>query len=491
MEAPDKQALAGAIVGTSINFDATVTSMLTPLLCGKQVRLIPQLGAEYKSGEISELKNHIFNSTEQWLFKLTPSHLDAVSQLLSPQDDIASSAHLQHCFVVGGEQFKRSVLTEWQTQLPNARFVNEYGPTETVVGCTVHSSSYSSSGYSAGYVSESTRNAVAIGEPIANTQVYVTTANLELVPEGVAGELLIGGPAVACGYLGKPALTAEKFVPNPYSNRPGERLYRSGDRVKYLENGELGFLSRVDEQLKIRGFRVEPDEIANTLKQCQTVQDAVVMPHTSEQDLRLIAYVVWQPDAAEYLNSLKQDSIEQNSNEENTEQESSENVSNDLALINHLRSYADQHLPRHMAIAQFMVLNALPLTVNGKIDKRALPEPDLSAMQAEYAAPSSDTEATLCECWQNLLKLDRVGVKDNFWSLGGQSLLALRLTNMIRQDFELEIPLKVIFDLPTIAELAGFIDEEKQTQLNVVRLQQASEKAAQIDDDEEMEEGAF
>ena len=209
------------------------------------------------------------------------------------------------------------------------------------------------------------------------------------------------------------------------------------------------------------------------------------MPHTSEQDLRLIAYVVWQPDAAEYVSSLKQDS------KEDTEQESSENVSNDLALINHLRSYADQHLPRHMAIAQFMVLNALPLTVNGKVDKRALPEPDLSAMQAEYAAPSSNTEATLCECWQNLLKLDRVGVKDNFWSLGGQSLLALRLTNMIRQDFELEIPLKVIFDLPTIAELAGFIAEEKHTQMNAVRLQQVSEKAAQIDDDEEMEEGAF
>jgi len=485
------QALAGAIVGTSINFDATVTSMLTPLLCGKQVRLIPQLGAEYKSGEISELKNHIFNSTEHWLFKLTPSHLDAVSQLLSPKDDIASSAHLQHCFVVGGEQFKRCVFTEWQTQLPNARFVNEYGPTETVVGCTVHSSGYNSSDCSAGYSSQSTSNAVAIGEPIANTQVYVTTADMELVPEGVAGELLIGGPGVARGYLGKPALTAEKFMPNPYSNRPGERLYRSGDRVKYLENGELSFLSRVDEQLKIRGFRVEPDEIANTLKQCQTVQDAVVMPHTSEQDLRLIAYVVWQPEAAEYVSSLKQDSIEQNSNEENTEQESAENISNDLALINHLRSYADQHLPQHMAIAQFMVLNALPLTVNGKIDKRALPEPDLSAMQAEYAAPNSDTEATLCQCWQNLLKLDRVGVKDNFWSLGGQSLLALRLTNMLRQDFELEIPLKVIFDLPTIAELAGFIDEEKQMQLNAVRLQQASEKAAQIDDDEEMEEGAF
>ncbi|WP_460736256.1 amino acid adenylation domain-containing protein, partial [Lysobacter tyrosinilyticus] len=271
--------LAGAVVSSPLCFDATLTTLLPPLLAGKPVWLLPD---ESHTQTLSRLSERLFTTGEGWLFKITPAHLEALSYL---ERDVAA-CEAPHCIVVGGEQLPASTLRRWKGELlPQARFVNEYGPTETVVGCSVWTLSTQEE---LSWLDGSA--ATPIGRPIGNTQLYVLDAHRQLQPLGSVGELYIGGAGVARGYLNRPELTAERFVDNVFG---AGRLYRTGDLVRHLEDGELEFVGRIDDQVKIRGFRIELGEIEAALVSQPGVREAVVLVREDAPgDRRLVAYVV-------------------------------------------------------------------------------------------------------------------------------------------------------------------------------------------------------
>jgi acyl carrier protein len=271
---------------------------------------------------------------------------------------------------------------------------------------------------------------IPIGRPIANTHAYVLDANQRPVPVGVAGELHIGGAALAHGYLRRPELTAEKFIPSPFTPEPGARLYKTGDLARFLPDGNLQFLSRIDHQVKIRGFRVEPGEIEATLRQYPGVRDAVVLVREDDPgDKRLVAYL------------LVAEGMELNTGA--------------------LRNFMKERLPDYMTPSAFVSLHAWPLTTNGKIDRRALPVPDQNVYHAgeELDQPRNEVEETLTGLWADALKLPAVGIHDNFFELGGHSLLAMRLMSRVRERFQMEIELRVLFETPTVAGMAAHIEQ--------------------------------
>ncbi|HST58657.1 MAG TPA: amino acid adenylation domain-containing protein, partial [Longimicrobium sp.] len=294
---------------------------------------------------------------------------------------------------------------------------NNYGPTE----CTVVATS--------GVVEAEGARAPSIGGPIENTRVYVLDAGLRPLPVGVPGELCIGGAQVARGYLNRPALTAERFVPDPFSSTPGARLYRSGDKVRWLADGTIEYLGRLDEQVKVRGFRIELGEVEAVLRREPGVADCVVVAREDAGQKRLVAYVVGGADAES------------------------------------LRASMRRSLPEYMVPAAFVALDALPLTPNGKLDRKALPAPDPGAAAGAYLAPRTPAEEVLCGILADLLRVERVGVRDNFFALGGHSLLATRVVSRIRETFGVELPLRALFDGATVAELAGLVDGLREAAL--------------------------
>jgi acyl carrier protein len=270
-----------------------------------------------------------------------------------------------------------------------------------------------------------------IGRPLGNMQVYVLDGNGEPVPLGMSGELYIGGAGIGRGYVGRPDLTAERFVPDHCSGRAGERLYRSGDRVKRRADGTLEFLGRTDEQVKIRGMRVELGEIEATLKRHPGVREAVVIAREEEKgDKRLIGYVTA--------------TVEQAS-----------------PGVMELREHVRRSLPEHMVPNAFVVLEKFPMTANGKLDRRSLPVPEKERPELEsgYVAPRTPVEETLAEIWRELLQVDRIGIHDNFFQLGGHSLLMTRLAWKITEVFLVEVPLAELFQALNIEEMTLLIAE--------------------------------
>jgi acyl carrier protein len=250
---------------------------------------------------------------------------------------------------------------------------------------------------------------------------------LQPLPAGVPGELYIGGVGLAVGYLNRPALTAERFVPSGYSSVPGERLYRTGDLARWLPNGSLEYLGRVDHQVKIRGFRIELGEIESVLLAHEAVREAVVVARDYSGDKRLVGYVVAK-------SGIQID---------------------DAALVQELRGRLQEQLPSYMVPSSLMALPNLPLTGSGKVDRKALPVPeDNDLLKARYVAPRNATEERMCALWQEVLKVERVGIEDNFFTLGGHSLLAVRLVNLIHQEFGTELSLLALFESPTVAALS-------------------------------------
>jgi len=277
--------------------------------------------------------------------------------------------------------------------------------------------------------------AAPIGRPIGNTQLYVLGAQQQRQPMHSVGELYIGGAGVARGYLNRPELTTERFIASPYA--PNERLYKTGDLVRYRTDGELEFIGRLDDQVKIRGFRIELGEIEGQLRQLGTVREAVVM---AREDVpgqkRLVAYVVPSEDTTADVNGYREG----------------------LAAV----------LPDYMVPAVFVVLDALPLTPNGKVDKKALPAPDGSEGEAAaYVAPRNAIEQVLCEVWAEVLKRERVGVQDNFFSVGGDSILSIRIVSLLKSR-GLVIDIKDIFQHQTIAQLAPYIGQNASHDMDFV-----------------------
>jgi amino acid adenylation domain-containing protein len=321
--------------------------------------------------------------------------------------------------IIGGERALPERVRQWQTLTAGrVRLVNAYGPTEATISSTHFDFNTPND------LSTSSRE-VLIGRPAGNTQVYVLDASLNPAPVGVPGELYIGGKGVARGYLNRPALTAEKFVPDPFSFDGGARLYRTGDVVRWRAAGELEFVGRADNQVKVRGFRIEPGEIESALTSHESVQEcAVLAREDAPGDVRLVAYVV----AAGGFTAGE------------------------------LREYMKGRLPEYMVPQTFVALDELPLTANGKVDRKALPAPDSSDTSAcVYVAPRDAVEEALCEVWAEVLRVERVGVRDNFFDLGGHSLLATQVVSRVRQVLQVELPLRVMFESPTVEALAAHV----------------------------------
>ncbi|MFP2903183.1 phosphopantetheine-binding protein, partial [Corallococcus sp. 4LFB] len=334
---------------------------------------------------------------------------------------------------------------------------NHYGPTETTVGVLagrVHlpastpapltgttgealaghaqqpaSTAVSMTGATGG-AQQLAAASVPLGWPLAHSRLYVLDASLRPTPLGVPGELFVGGAQVTRGYLARPDLTAERYVPDPFSPAPGARMYRTGDRVRWLSDGRVEFLGRVDFQVKVRGFRVEPGEVATVLRGLEGVHEAVVVARQdSPGDTRLVAYVV--PSSGTL----------------------------DVASV---RALLQQRLPEYMVPSAFVVLEALPLTPNGKVDRKALPVPQASTSSTGYVSPSTPTEELLASLWAEVLRVERVGIAEDFFALGGHSLLATQLVSRIRAAFGVEVPLRALFEAPTIAALAPRIEAARQ-----------------------------
>jgi amino acid adenylation domain-containing protein len=290
---------------------------------------------------------------------------------------------------------------------------NLYGPTETTIWSAVQP------------VTGRGEGVVALGRPILNTGLYVLDRHLQPVPAGVHGELYIGGAGVTRGYLGQPGLTAERFVPDPFGGEAGARMYRTGDRVRWLASGALEFLGRTDFQVKVRGFRIELGEIEAVLAAQPGVREAVVAVWGEGADARLVGYVVAEPGA---------------------ELEAAE-----------LRSAVRERLPEYMVPSAVVALEAFPLTPNGKVDRKALPDPQWGGSETGYVAPRTETEEALCGIWSDVLGVERVGVHDDFFALGGHSLNATQLIFRTREALGVEITLRLLFETPTVAGLAEAI----------------------------------
>ena len=403
----------GAPVQSSLSFDATITSLWTPLLAGKKVVLVPEHGA------LEALSALLQAETPFSLVKLTPAHLKALS-LLQPQ---GTAPHGTHAFIIGGEALFAQDVALWRRAAPQIRLVNEYGPTETVVGCCVYT--VPDEALESGTIS--------IGRPIANTQLYVLDPHRQPVPIGVVGELYIGGDGVARGYLNRPELTAEKFIANPFG--PG-RLYQTGDRVRWLPDGNLEYLGRTDYQVKLRGFRIELGEIEATLRQHPRIHDAVVVARSDDaRGAHLVAYLLMKPMASVEAVALSDHSIDREA----------------------LRQFLRQALPDYMLPASFIVMSAWPLTPSGKIDRNALPAPETSsiALGQAYTAPRTLTETHLTALYAEVLGLERVGIHDDFFALGGHSLLAIRLMRQIQQRLGQAVALAALYTHHTVATLAA------------------------------------
>jgi amino acid adenylation domain-containing protein len=391
---------------TTMSFDIAALEIFLPLLFGGTVAVA---GRE-EAADGSELLRRLRESSATAM-QATPSTWD----LLIEAGWRGSQTFKILC---GGEPMSRELA---DALLARGDVWNLYGPTESTIWSVIHRV-------------ESGEGPVPIGRPIANTQSYILDPHLEPAPIGVHGELYVGGAGLARGYWNQPELTAEKFVPNPFVQ--GERLYNTGDRARYLANGNIEFLGRLDNQVKIRGHRVEQGEIEAALNQHPAVRTSVVIVHSDlsenpkfkiENLKSLIAYVVAKQQAA--------------------------------PSVGELRGYLKEKLPEYMVPSTFIIIDNLPLTPNGKIDRNALPPPGGARpkLDRELVTPRTEIEEMVAQVWRELLRLDLVGVHDNFFDLGGHSLLATRVVARLRNNFSVDLPLRQLFESPTVAGLANHI----------------------------------
>jgi hypothetical protein len=299
----------------------------------------------------------------------------------------------------------------------------------------------------------SSNGAITIGRPISNTQIHILDSRLQPLPIGVVGELHIGGDGLARGYLNYPELTAERFIPNPFSDEPGARLHRTGDLARYSSDGNIEFLGRVDNQVKIRGFRVELGEIESNLRRHPGVREVVVIARQDEHgEKRLLAYLVPQKGQ--------------------------------VPRVDALRSCLMEKLPEYMIPSAFVFLESLPLAPNGKIDRHELPLPDVARPELDtvFAAPRTAVEEVIVGIWAEVLKTDQVGIRDNFFELGGNSLLAVQVASRIRHIFEVEIPLRFFFEAPSPAGVAAAILQASDNQQRIERTASLLLKLSQLSD---------
>ncbi|MCX4992713.1 MULTISPECIES: non-ribosomal peptide synthetase [unclassified Streptomyces] len=361
-------------------------------------------------GELTELGGALVGAGPFSFLKLTPGHLELLGGQLSDEEIRSLTTRI----VVAGEALPGALVERWRRLLGNGRMVNEYGPTEATVGTCVFP------------IETAYEGVVPIGRPLPNVHMRVLDVELRPVPVGVVGELYVGGSGVARGYTGDAGRTAQRFLPDPYGG-PGARLYRTGDLARWRADGAVEFLGRIDDQVKVRGYRIELGEIRAALAAHPAVSDAAVIV---TEDQRLVAYVVGEMDG--------------------------------------LREALAGVLPEYMVPSLFVELEKIPLTANGKLDRRALPDPETGAATDAYIAPRSETEETIAEVWGQVLGLDKVGVEDNFFDLGGHSILAVRLISRLQAEYDLDLPVRVAFERPTVAQLAVEIEDRVRAEIDAL-----------------------
>ena len=428
------------------NFDASICEIFCPLLAGSRL-IITEPAELWDIARFIE----VLSEEQVTVLDLVPSMLHALLQ-----DERFRACRSLRRLICGGESLSSEIRDRSLTQL-HAELNNIYGPTEATIGSTSWTCRRD--------VSD---QCVPIGRPIANTQVYLLDPYLQPVPIGVPGELYIGGDGLARGYLNRPDLTAERFVPNPFSGTTGSRLYKTGDLARYLLDGNVACLGRVDQQVKLRGYRIELDEIESALAQHPSVQACVVLAREDiSEQTKLVAYVVPVVDKSELWSSLAylQSSVVQPLHGRNGDDLGQGQPLPPAAaareLVPALRSFLQEQLPQYMVPSAFVVLDALPLTPSGKVDRRVLPAPDrfMSASDEACVLPRTPAEESLAAIWCEVLELKQVGVHDDFFTdLGGHSLLATQLVSRVRDAFGIELPLRRLFETPTIAELAVAIE---------------------------------
>jgi amino acid adenylation domain-containing protein/non-ribosomal peptide synthase protein (TIGR01720 family) len=395
----------GSPLHTSLSFDLTLTNLYPALLAGRAVEIVPETEG------VTGLVEALLRKPNYSLVKLTPAHCQLVGNKLAEQP-AEQLSQLSHSLVIGGENLLAEQAKWWREQQPQIRLFNEYGPTETVVGCCIYE------------VQPETAwtGSVPIGKPITNMQHYVLDAKGQPAPVGIAGELYIGGAGVGRGYLNRPDLTAERFLPDPFSGAPGARMYRTGDEARYRADGVIEYLGRLDQQVKLRGFRIELGEIEAVLSQHPNVREAVVVVRGEAEEKRLFAYVCGEFEAA----------------------------------ATELRNFLKEYLPEYMVPAAFIVLDKMPLSNSGKVDRKRLPEPETSrpSLAETYVEPRTEVERVLAKIWSEVLSLEQVGIHDNFFELGGDSILSVQIVARAHQA-GLQLTANEVFYHQTIAGLAA------------------------------------
>ncbi|MXV13445.1 amino acid adenylation domain-containing protein, partial [Xanthomonas sp. LMG 8992] len=394
----------------SLNFDVSVEEMF-PALCGGAT-LLPTSRIFGTGGEDA--------GPVLTVVHITAAHWHTlVNEWQRDPDKAHRDLHHLRLLNVTGDALSTQKLQAWDALRPaSLKLINTYGPTETTVTCTAAYVQYDAL--------HKTMASATIGRPVANTQIYILDAALHPVPLGVAGEIYIGGDGVTRGYLNRDALTAERYLRDPFSTVPGARMYKSGDRARYREGGHIEFLGRNDFQVKVRGFRIELGEIEARLAAAAGVREAVVVAQKGASDeKRLIAYVVPHDGVAPTVGALR------------------EALSKDL--------------PDYMVPSAFVTLEALPLTPNGKLDRKALPAPDVSAVASRvYEAPMGEVEQAVATIWQELLGLEQIGRQDNFFELGGHSLLVIGMIERLRRS-GLSADVRSVFMAPTLSALSAHL----------------------------------
>jgi amino acid adenylation domain-containing protein len=405
-----------ATLNAPLIFDAS-TKQIVLLLSGHTIHILSEEIRRDGGALLSYLQMNKIN-----ILDCTPSLIRVLIE-----EGLLSQDYVPQRILLGGEALDESLwkLLSHETRIS---FYNHYGPTECTVNTTICKI-------------EQGATKPVIGRPIANVQVYLLDAHLQPVPVGVPGEVYIGGAGLARGYLSRPAQTTETFIPNPFSTEPGTRLYKTGDLARYLQDGNIEFLGRLDNQVKIRGYRIELGEIEATLERHPAIRQAVTLAREDTAgDRRLVAYCVphhgFLPDMHE------------------------------------LRSFLQTQLPDYMVPSTFVVLEALPMMPNGKVHRQALPAPDQArpSLCEAFVAPQTPTEELLAGIWASVLGIEAVGIHDNFFALGGHSLLAMRVLSRLRKTFQVEIPLRALFDTPTVASLARCVEMARQAALSLLPL---------------------
>ena len=400
---------------SSFAFDSSVAGIFWTL-CQGGALLLPPKGIER---DPSELRNLI--SRHQVTDMLC---LPSLYALLLDQAQPGQLASLR-TVIVAGEACPEELITNHYEQLDQAVLFNEYGPTEGTVWSTV-----------ARFKPQTSQ--VTIGSAISNVCVYVLDDHLNIVPIGVGGEIYIGGEGLTRGYLNQPELTAQRFVPNVFNSQPGARLYKTGDLARYLPDGDLVLLGRNDHQVKLRGYRIELNEIEAVMLQHPDVREVVVVcREDSPNDKRLVAYLVVEKESAPSTSDLRQ--------------------------------YLQAELPAYMVPSVFMTLTELPLAPNGKVNRHALPVPEGARPELNilYAAPETVIEKRLAGIWGSVLNVERIGRDDNFFDLGGHSFLVVKVHERIRQEMQVEIPLIKLFEFPTIFGLSQFLENQQEASISV------------------------